>query len=211
MLIRLTKSNYSAQLVLLVLLVLAFWVPNFIVLEPAEVVEPQTFLYSALFGWTKTHIVLAKILALLCVFLQAFWLNAIANTHSVSKNSIFVALIYIVLMSAQTGWQTMQPFLISNTFIIGAYWYLFKIYDRKDPYEFVFNASMLFALASLISTSLLPFGIVMVWIFLSYPINKWREWVIAILGFLFPFFVLFLWASLSENLEVFNEFFIPFM
>ena len=209
MLIHIIKSNYSAQVILLLLLTFAFWAGNFMVYQPIELAEPQTFLYSALFGWTKSNILLAKILALVCLFLQAFWLHEIARTHAVSKNSIFVALIYVVLMSAQNSWQTLQPFLISNFFIIGGYWYLFKIYDRKDPYEFVFNASFLLALASLISSSLLLFGIVIICIFLSYPINKWREWVIALVGFTFPFFVFFLWAALSENLHVFSDFLMP--
>ncbi|MDR1951400.1 MAG: hypothetical protein LBP96_04125 [Bacteroidales bacterium] len=214
MLIRLTKSNHSAQIGLLILLTLAFWIRNFVVYVPTEInfvegfaaLKPQTFLYSSLFEWTKTNIMLAKILAFVCIFLQAFWLNEIVKAHSLSKNPIFVGLIYVVLMSAQSDWQIMHPFLISNFFIIGALSYLFKIYDRKEPYEFVFNASGLLALASLISASLLPFGIGMFWIFLSYPINKWREWLITILGFGFPFFVLYLWASLTENLELFSDF-----
>jgi hypothetical protein len=162
-----------------------------------------------LFGWTENYSVLAKLLAFGCVVLQAFMLSQLAKAHSVSKNSIFIALIYIVLMSAQSSWQTLQPFLISNFFIIGGYWYLFKIYDRKEPYEFVFNASMLFALATLFSASLLPFGLVVFLVFLAYSINQWREWLIAVLGFAFPFFMVFLWASLTENLEVFSEFSIP--
>jgi hypothetical protein len=211
MLIRLTKSNHSAQFGLLILLALALWVRNFLVGTPPEIIEPQTVLYNALFGWTKTHIVLAKILAFVCVFLQAFMLNEIAKSHSISKNSIFIALIYVVLMSAQSDWQTMQPFLISNFFIIGGFSYLFKTYDRKEPYEFVFNTSFLFGLAALISASLLPFAMVVFLVFLAYPINKWREWLIAVIGFAFPFFVLFLWALLTENLEVFSDFSIPML
>ncbi|MCL2683220.1 MAG: hypothetical protein FWE63_07055 [Bacteroidales bacterium] len=211
MLIRLTKSNHSAQLSLLILLTLAFWVRDFVVYTPIELIEPQTFLYNNLFGWTKNYIVLAKLLAFGSVVLQAFMLSQLAKQHSVSKKSIFIALIYIVLMSAQSCWQTLQPFLISNFFIIGGYWYVFKIYDRKDPYEFVFNAFMLFALATLFSASLLPFGLIMFSILWGCSINQWREWMIAILGFAFPFFIVFLWASLIENLDVFSEFFIPMM
>jgi len=211
MLIRLTKSNHSLQLSLLILLAIALWTRNFVAHTPIEIIEPQTFLYESLFGWTKTNMVLAKILAFMCVLLQAFLLNVIAKIHSVSKNSMFVALIYVVLMSVQNDWQMMQPFLIANFFIIGGYWYLFKIYDQKEPYEYVFNAAILFALASLLSASLLPFGLIMFWVFLSYPINKWREWLIAILGFGFPFFVVYLWASLTENLNMFSEFLIPMM
>jgi hypothetical protein len=48
-------------------------------------------------------------------------------------------------------------------------------------------------------------------VFLFYPINKWREWLIAIFGFGFPFFAVYLWASLTENLNVFSEFSIPVM
>ena len=211
MLIRLTKSNHSAQLGLLIFLILALWARNFVVYTPVEIIEPQTFLYSSLFGWTKTNFVLAKILAFVCIFLQAFWLNEIVRTHSLSKNPMFVGLIYGVLMSVQSDWQIMQPFLISNFFIIGGFSYVFKIYGQKEPYEFVFNASFLFALASLFSVSLLPFGLVLFWVFLAFSINKWREWLIAILGFAFPFFVLFLWALLTGNLDVFSEFSIPIL
>jgi hypothetical protein len=211
MLIRLTKSNHSAQFGLLILLALALWVRNFVVHTSIEIIEPQTFLYTALFGWTKSNLVLAKILALVCVLLQAFWLNEIIRAHSLSKNPIFVALIYIVLMSAQSDWQVIQPFLISNFFIIGGFSYLFKTYDRKEPYQFVFDTSFLFGFAALISASLLPFAMVVFLVFLAYPINKWREWLIAVIGFAFPFFALYLWASLTENLEVFSEFSIPIL
>ncbi len=206
MLIRLTKSNHSAQLIFLCLLTLLLWIRNFIMPVSVEIVEPQTFLYSALFDWTKTHVVLAKILAFVCVFLQALTLQEVVRTHSLSKNPIFVALVYIVLMSAQSDWQTMHPFLISNFFIIGAFFYLFKVYDRKESYEPVLYASMLFALASLFSASPLLLGVVALLIFVYYPINKWREWLIVFLGFGFPFIVVFLWASLSERMDVFSEF-----
>jgi hypothetical protein len=209
MLIRLTKSNHSLQLGLLILLMVALWVRNFTVHTPVEIIEPQTFLYDTLFGWTKTNMVLAKILAFAGVFLQAFLLSEIVKQHSVSKNSMFIALIYAVLMSVRSDWQVIHPFLISNFFVMGGYWYLFKIYDQKEPYDYVFNASVLLALASLFSASLLPFGLIILLVFLSYPINKWREWLIAIIGFGFPFFVVYLWASLTENLNVFSEFLIP--
>ncbi|MCL2027875.1 MAG: hypothetical protein FWG79_05230 [Bacteroidales bacterium] len=211
MLIRLTKSNYSLQLGLLILLALSLWVRNFMVQEPIEIIEPQTFLYDSLFGWTKTNMLLAKILTLMCVLLQAFMLSEMVRVHSISKNSMSVALIYVVLLSVQNGWQVLQPFMISNFFVIGGIWYLFKIYNEKEPYEKVFNASILFALASLFSASLLPFGFIVFWIFLFYPINQWREWLIAILGFGFPFFIVFLWATLTENSDVFSEFSIQIM
>jgi len=211
MLIRLTKSNHSLQLGLLILLVLALWIRNFVIHTPVEVIESQSFLYNSLFGWTKNHVLIAKILAFVCILLQAFLLSEIAKIHSISKNSMFIALIYVVLMSVQSDWQSMQPFLVSNFFIIGGYWYLFKIYDQKEPYGYVFNAAILFALASLFSASLLPFALIVFWIFLFYPINKWREWLIAILGFAFPFFVVYLWAFFTENLNVFSEFLIPTM
>ena len=211
MLIRLTKSNYSLQLGLLILLALSLWVRNFMVQEPIEIIEPQTFLYDSLFGWTKTNMLLAKILTLMCVLLQAFMLSEMVRVHSISKNSMSVALIYVVLLSVQNGWQILQPFMISNFFVIGGIWYLFKIYNEKEPYEKVFNASILFALASLFSASLLPFGFIVFWIFLFYPINQWREWLIAILGFGFPFFIVFLWATLTENSDVFSEFSIQIM
>ncbi|MCL2414007.1 MAG: hypothetical protein FWC94_01985 [Bacteroidales bacterium] len=209
MLIRSTRFNYLAQLALSILLALALWTPNFWMNTSPKVVDSPTFLYSLLFGWTKTHTMLAKILAFVCVFLQAFMLGELVRTHALSKNPMLVGLIYIVLMSAQSDWQTLHPFLISNFFIIGGFSYLFKTYDRKEPYEYVFNASALLALASLFSASLLPFGLIIFWVFLFYPINRWREWLIAILGFAFPFSALFLWTSLTENLDVFSEFLTP--
>lgn len=209
MLIHSTKFNYLAQLALSILLALVLWLPNFWLDTPSKIVDSPTFLYSLLFDWTNTHTTLAKILAFVCVLLQAFMLGELVRTHALSKNPMFVGLIYIVLMSAQSDWQTLQPFLISNFFIIGGFSYLFKIYDRKEPYEYVFNASVLLALASLFSASLLPFGLIVFWIFLFYPINRWREWLIAILGLGFPFFALFLWASLTENSDVFSNFLIP--
>ena len=209
MLIRITKSNYSAQLALAILLALGLWIPNFFSDTSPQIADSPTFLYGLLFDWVQNHIILAKLIAFVCVILQAFMLTELVRTHSLSKNPMFVGLIYIVLMSAQSDWQIIQPFLISNFFVIGAFSYLFKIYDRKEPYEYVFNVTFLLALASLLTASFLPLAIVVFWIFLSYSINRWREWFIAIIGFAFPFFVLFLWASLTENMDVFSDFHIP--
>ena len=209
MLISITKSNYSAQLALAILLALGLWIPNFFSDTSPQIADSPTFLYSLLFDWVQNHIILAKLIAFVCVMLQAFMLTELLRTHSLSKNPMFVGLVYIVLMSAQSDWQIIQPFLISNFFVIGAFSYLFKIYDRKEPYEYVFNATLLLALASLLTASLLPFAVVVLLVFLSYSISRWREWFIAILGFAFPFFVLFLWASLTENMDVFSDFYVP--
>lgn len=209
MLIRLVKSNHSAQLILLIVLAIALWARNFVIDTPSGTAESHTFLYNVLFGWTSTYVKLAKIAAFLCILLQAFLLTEIVKKHSLSKNPIFVGLIYVVLMSANSEWQNMTPALISIFFIIGGYSYLFRICDQKEPYEYVFNASALFATAALFSANLLLLGITSFLFFLYYPINKWREWVIALLGFGFPFLIMFLWSMLDNQADVFAEFVIP--
>ena len=209
MLIRITKSNYSAQLTLAIMLALGLWIPNFFSDTSPQIADSPTFLYSLLFDWVQNHILLAKLIAFVCLILQALMLTELVRAHSLSKNPMFVGLVYIVLMSAQSDWQIIQPFLISNFFVIAAFSYLFKIYDRKEPYEYVFNATFFLALASLLTASLLPLATIVFWIFILYSVSGWREWLIAIIGFAFPFFVLFLWASLTENMDVFSEFRIP--
>ncbi len=207
MIVRITKSNYTFQFILLTASILALWIKNLWNPAPPILFSGKDFLYPILFESLCSHPLLSMLTAFFLLLFQTFFLNHILSSHSISKNPIFAVSLFFLLCSYSNNMQTLSPMLIANTFLLGSIQAALKIYDEKSPYQHTFDASALLAIASFFHPPLLFLFPILWLIFLVYAVNKWREWAICFFGFIFPYAALWLILYISNLSSIWQSFY----
>jgi len=215
MFIKLFKSTYSFQLIILFVVAILIWVHSFIQPIPATHEYTPAPLYNYLYYLLRNLPLLQVIVAFVLIITQAFLINKILIDNAIiRKNTLLPAFVYIVIMSQSHELQTLYPALFSNFLIIIVFYYLLKIYNEVEAYVEILNAGVLVGLASLFYLPAI-FFIFILWIGLFiFSIFNWREWIIPIAGLLIPYLFLFMFYFWFDRLEImFNnyiDFFVSF-
>lgn len=202
MFIKLFKSGYSLQLIVLFVVAILLWVPSFIhPLSASHELSPAPF-YNYVYYFLRKLPFLQIIIAFLLIILEAFLLNKILiNNGVIRKNTFMTAFVYIILMSQNPELHTLYPALLSNFLLIIAFYYILKLYNETEAYAQVFNAGFLIGIASLFYLPAIFFIFIM-WIgLIIFSIFLWREWLISLIGLLIPYFFLFVFYFWFDRLE----------
>jgi hypothetical protein len=118
--------------------------------EGSEAMLQGGFFYQSLVSWIENPAIL-RVIAILLIFIEAWLLNHIVNRNRLERNlSSLAGLIYILLMSAIPLFLGMTPVILANLFLLFGFQAIFKIYKKPLSAIFIFNAGLMFGLASLI-------------------------------------------------------------
>lgn len=141
----------------------------------------DTVLGRSPFGYT--------LLALVMIFGQGLYLNAIAMRHRLfGKASYIPAFYYLVLASILPDYVHFTEALLMNWSLLAALNAILQFSQPLQPRRHIFNAGFFLALASLFQSSLLLFILLLIIaMILLRPFHP-AEWVVALLGFLTPFY-----------------------
>ncbi len=202
MFIKLFKSGYSLQLIILFVILLLLWIEDFInPVHAAHEFSPAPF-YNYFYYFQKNLPILQVLIAFILVIAQAFLLNKILIENAIiRKNSFLPAFVYIIIMSQSKELHTIYPALIANLLLIVVFYYLLKIYNETEAYLEILNAGFLVGLASLFYLPSI-FFIILLWIgFIIYSIFLWREWVISLIGLLIPYIFLFTYYFWFDRMD----------
>lgn len=206
MIIRLFRSQYHIQYILLFLLILFLWGDAFIF--PEKLMTGNSFHE---FPWVSKFIssfpYVALGVSILLLFLQAVLLNAIAEKHKlVERNQLLTAAIYVVFMSSQP--QLVQPnlMLLVNLLLILLLYAVLNLHGRNESLSALFDAGMLVGLATMLflpSFAFMAFILITLMIFRLY---RWREWVVPFIGLAAPWLFyatyLFWYDALQERFDM---------
>lgn len=135
----------------------------------------------------------------LLIIAGMFLVNRISvNQEIAEKQNYFPVFIYLLLSLS-----AVQPFQLSaqvcaNIFILFSIYKLFDSYRKEQVIEPIFEAAFYLSLSAFISfNSIINFPFFFIALFILRPFN-WREWIIALLGFLAPVFIYECIAYLSN-------------
>ncbi len=177
MLIGVFKSNQKILGVGVVLLTALFWLPSFFIEPEAEIVNAVL----TGFRWLDLFISIVLISA------QAVYLNIIVNEYKlVDDNTHLTSLVFVILNSSFLMLFNLNQVLIANTFVLFGMHQLLKLYDTRGGFALVFNAGFLMSMATVIY---FPNAIFLLLLFvgLLYMFSpKWRDFLIALIGFSIP-------------------------
>lgn len=146
---------------------------------------------------------LYTVVGILCIYLQALYINRIARKHRLyAKPSFLPAYTFLVLTSVHPGLSQFNIAVIINWCLLFALDQLLSLSQSNSPDKKLFNAGFLFMLAALTDFSLI-FFILFFWVALAIlrPFNI-KEWTISLLGILMPVYFLLVILFLSDRLAI---------
>lgn len=211
--IKFFKHSYIAQLIVIVLLLVALWIPA-CVMQVSEMAaeSPITPIYNLIvfvFGSSS----LALTLLSLAVFVVSMLLfNSILSVNQlVIRNSSIGAFIFVLSMSCVPIQDEYYPFLLACPFIMMVLQIVYLIYQIDKPEAYLMNAGFFIALASMIY---FPSILLIFWVLIAMfvmDVKEHKHFVIPIVGFLFPYFILFVCFYFNHTLiDKINEYSLAF-
>jgi len=196
-----SKSGTFIQFAIFAVILVMAWVPAFVnpvtpVLSPAD--GP---LYTMLIVWLQQFPVLTIAVALILVVVQALTLFYVFQANGFFGRSNFLpALIILLAYSWNVTYLTLHAVLPAGVFIIVALNSIMVMYGRPAAYHQVFTASFALGVASLFYIPL-AYLIFFVWFTLiTYRISSWREYAVALIGYVLPSIYYISWLFWDDNL-----------
>lgn len=131
------------------------------------------------------------LLGVLIIFVQSLHLNSIALRHKLfPRNNYLTAFTYLLLTSIYSRFNTFNETMILNWMLMGATDIMFSFSQTTKPRKHIFNAALLFALASLFQFTSLSFILLLMTgmvLFRSFSVG---EWAVALMGYVTPLYFL---------------------
>ncbi len=201
MLIRLFRSQYLIQYVLLFLLTVLLWADA--LLFPEKLVTGSGFEnFPMIRNFSLGYPLIAVAASILILYLQALMLNSVVGEHRlVERNQLITGAIYVLLMSSQPEMVQPNVMLLVNFLLILLLHIILKLYGANESFSALFDAGFLAGLASLLYFPAISFMLFIVLSLMVFQLFRWREWVIPVLGFLAPYLLIATWYFWLGQLE----------
>lgn len=196
------KQSYIAQFVVIVLLVVALWIPVF-VSQASEVTvgSPITPLYNLVASIFGSSSLALTIFTFVVFGVSILFFNSMLSVNQlVTRNSSIGAFIFMLCMCCVPIQDEFYPFLLAVPLIMMTMQTVYLIYQIEKPEIYLMNAGFFVALASMFY---FPAIILIIWVLLAIMIMDIRElkqFLIPIIGFFFPYFILFVCFFFNHTL-----------
>lgn len=164
-------------------------------------------LLSAVVGeWLAGKVILSKILYLVLIVGQALAINQFANGFKISTPyTYFPAGFYVLLTGLLNPGAILSSALMANTFLIVAVFELYDTYKKNHANGNIFNVGFWISMAGLFHFSSAVFLLFGIFGVISLRQVRFNELLIAVLGYLVPFFLAFTVYFWRDQIPYFGE------
>jgi hypothetical protein len=231
--LRFFKSSLPAQLLALLILVLALRLPLLWLGLPLTAAELRALLvgerlhggampyrdlydgtaplaaatFAALDAVLARPVWLYRLGALLLLLLQALRLNVVLNRYDVHpERGYTVALTYLLVGSVSTDLDALSPLLLGHTFIVFALSALLPTSREGYDNRRLFRAGFLIGLGAMCYLPLSLFVLVGLFAVLIFAANSFRSALLLLCGFFFPYALAATFLSYNNALQEFVQF-----
>lgn len=201
------KHNYIAQLVVIVLLLVALWIPVFVQnISDIAVGMPTTPLYNLIADIFGSSNAAMTIFTFIVFGLSVLFFNSMLSVNQlVTRNSSIGAFVFVLCLCSVPIQDEFYPFLLASPLIMMVIQTIYLIYQIEKPEPYLMNAGVFVAIASMIY---FPAIVLILWVLVAIIIMDVRgikRSMIPVMGFLIPYFILFVCfyfnRTLIENIE----------
>ena len=198
---------------MIVLLLVALWIPAFVTqLRDTAVGTPTTPLYNLIAGLFESSSSAMTVLVFIVFGLSALFFNSMLSVNQlVTRNSSIGAFVFVLCLCCVPIKDEYYPFLLAIPFIMMVIQTFYLIYQVEKPEPYLMNAGFFLALASMFY---FPSIILIIWMLLAMLVMDFRDpkhFLIPIIGFFVPYFILFVCFYFNHTLvEKFNDYILAF-
>ncbi|HPE87060.1 MAG: DUF6427 family protein [Bacteroidales bacterium] len=214
MLVRLFKNTYPLQISLVILALIALWMPAFLIpVTPVNDYDKLQPLYNLLIvNNLLNNSLLCSLAAMVLLLAEALFLNRIVNNFQlISKTTFLPALVYILLMSFHPAGLTLHPTLLANLFLLLILNNLFFSNDNQNHYQAVLSIGFYLSVASMFFfpiVLLVPVLLIFVATVSTRPV---REIIIYFTGVTLPYYFLAFSYFMLNDLREISHAYIQFL
>ena len=201
------KQSYIAQLVVIVLLLVALWIPVFVEeVSDVAVGTPTTPLYNLIAGIFGSSSLAMTIFTFLVFSASVLFFNSMLSVNQlVTRNSSIGAFVFVLCLCSVPIQDEFYPFLLATPLIMMVIHTIYLIYQVEKPEPYLMNAGVFVEIASMLY---FPSIILIIWVLIAIIIMNvqgFKRSLIPIMGFLIPYFILFVCfyfnRTLIENIQ----------
>jgi hypothetical protein len=202
--IRFFKTLQPATLILVPVIILAFWIRMVFQASPVSdsralpLWDVVTSLLAAFPSW------LNFILLFTVISIEAIYLNIIMNRHEVLyKNTFLPALIFALIISSTPLLMQFHPVHIVNILILFILNRTFTLFKTDFPISALFDCAFLSGIAALVY---FPAVILFPFLFIALIILRpfsFKEWIITLIGIVLPYFFISVFLFWNHALPAF--------
>ena len=194
MIIQAFRNSQAINLVFLFFATFILRLPLYFLSTIPVIPIPEEPLSGFLFGLISPILIIPLfniIFSSLLIYLQAVMINVMCRQYNILYKSTYLpGLMYVVFSSLFNIFLYTNTVLFANFFVILLIGQLFSLYKSNFSYQSVFLSGLIVATGTLFYFPLLlVFPIIWVSLFILRPFN-WREYTIALLGFISPVFII---------------------
>jgi hypothetical protein len=135
------------------------------------------------------------------VIIQALRINYLFNDHRMySKNNFLAAMVYILLTGIFKEWSNLTPALIENFLVIWLFAKSIRLYNNPNPKTLLFNIGLLIGVGIILYH---PSALLILVAFFALTVVRpfvITEWVVLLMGVLFPYYFLASYLYLTDRL-----------
>ncbi len=190
MVIRVFRSQYLIQYILLFLFTILLW--SDALLFPEKLITGGGFEnFDFITPIISAYPLVSIIISIFVLYFQAILLNLVVEAHRlVERNQLTTAAVYVLMMSSSP--QMVQPnlMLLVNFLLILLLFTTLNLYGKNEPLSAVFDTGFLVGLASLLFLPAIYFIGFVLMSLIIFQLFKWREWLIPIIGLITPYIFL---------------------
>lgn len=145
------------------------------------------------------------LLAFLLLFFQATLLNRVANSIKLfPKPNFLVGMSFLLVSSLLPEWNQFSSTMIVNGLLIWIFYGITGWYNNPKPLAAIFNTCLLVGVLPLLYSPCIAYMVMLVLaIIITRPIRI-GEWVVTAIGFLTPYYFLFIVLYLSNDLKPYD-------
>jgi hypothetical protein len=147
----------------------------------------------------------AAVIALILLFTQALQLSRMLNKNKLmNRHNELAAMSYLLITSFYPSWNLLSSALIVNTLLLLVCGMLLQLHNTHRPKTILFNAGLLLGLSNFFYNFSFVFLILAFIGLITYRAFQLREYLILVIGFLFPFVYLFAYQYLQNRFSFGN-------
>jgi len=195
------KSDYIIQLFFFIAISILIWIKPFLSAD-ISYLPTNAPLYDIIKWFIEDGPFIKIIISFSLLLTQSLILKNILSSNELApKTSLLSAFLYFLMMSTVGNFQSIQPLLFGNFFLILALQVILTTYSKPESYEQIFNSTLLISLGSMFYLPIIFFVVFIWFVFLIFGLFKWREWIISILGLITPYVFLFSYYFFTNTLN----------